>query len=41
MPACHVRRVRRSVGAGSKEAVVVVCIDMMHLHYRHQMYRIG
>ena len=37
MPGCHMRRVRGSVRAGTEEAVVIVGIDVMDLHHRHQM----
>jgi hypothetical protein len=36
-----VRRVRRTIGAASEETVVVIGIDMMHLHNPHQMHRVG
>src|SRR5262245_44796122 len=32
MPSRHVRRVRRTIGAASEETVVVIGIDVMHLH---------
>ena len=41
MPGRHVRRVRRPVGAGTEEPVVVVGVDVMGLHHPHQMHRIG
>ena len=41
MPVRHVRRVCRTVGAASEEAVVVIGIDVMHLHHPYQMHRIG
>jgi Carboxymuconolactone decarboxylase family len=41
VPGRHVRRVRRSVGAGTKEPVVVVGVDVMSLHHPHQMHRIA
>src|SRR5262245_846646 len=41
MPGRHVRRVRRAIGAGSEETIVVIGIDVMHLHHPHQMHRIG
>ena len=40
MPSRHVRRVRRTIGAASEETVVVICIDVMHLHNPHQMHRV-
>ena len=33
MPGRHVRRVRRPVGAGAEEPVVVVGVDVMGLHH--------
>src|ERR1700687_2696249 len=41
VPCRLVRRVRRPVGAGTKEPVVVVGVDVMSLHHPHQMHRIG
>ena len=41
MPVRHVRRVCWAIGVGSKEAVVVIGIDVMHLHHPHQLHRIG
>src|SRR6266478_6525089 len=41
VPGRHVRRVRRPVGTGTKEPVVVVGVDVMSLHHPHQMHRIG
>src|SRR4029077_17424505 len=41
VPGRHVRRLRRPVGAGTKEPVVVVGVDVMSLHHPHQMHRIG
>src|SRR3984893_2275728 len=41
VPSRHVRRVRRPVGADTKETVVVVGVDVMSLHHPHQMHRIG
>ena len=40
MPSRHVRRVRRTIGAASEETVVVIGIDVMHLHNPHQMHHI-
>ena len=34
-------RVHRPVGAGTKETVVVVGVNVMGLHHPHQMHRIG
>jgi hypothetical protein len=41
VPCRHMRRVRRPEGAPTKELVVVVGVDVMSLHYPHQMHRIG
>jgi hypothetical protein len=35
MPNRHVLRVRRAIGAAAEESVVVIGIDMMHLHHPH------
>src|SRR6478672_4738255 len=41
VPSRHVRRLRQPIGAGTKEPVVVVGVDVMSLHHPHQMDRIG
>ena len=41
VPGRHVSRVHRPVGAGTKETVVVVGVNVMGLHHPHQMHRIG
>src|SRR6516225_1412972 len=40
MPGRHVGRVRRSVGAGVEEPVVVIGIDVVRLHHPHEMHRV-
>ena len=41
MPRSHVRRVCWPVGAGAKEPIVVVRVDVMRLNHPHEMHRIG
>src|SRR6516165_3252942 len=41
VPGRHVCRVRWSIGAGTKEPVIVASVDVMSLHYPHQMHRVG
>jgi hypothetical protein len=41
VPGRHMRRVRRSIGAGAKEPIVVVSVDVMRLHHPHEVQRIG
>src|SRR5262249_42023357 len=40
-PGRHVRRVRRSVGAGAEEPVVVIGVNVVRLHHPHEMHRIS
>src|SRR6516164_646926 len=41
VPGRHVCRVRWSIGARTKEPVIVASVDVMSLHYPHQMHRVG
>src|SRR6266550_168726 len=41
VPGRHVRRVRRSVGTGAEEPVVVIGINVVRLHHPHEMHRIS
>src|SRR5262249_34015550 len=41
VPGRHVSRVRRSVGSGAEEPVVVIGVDVVRLHHPHEMHRIS
>src|SRR5262245_35362648 len=41
VPGGHVCRVRRSVGTGAEEPVVVIGIDVVRLHHPHEMHCVG